>query len=102
MPRERNAHPSPLLALLLWQASVIVMIASTCAVSGTHVITLPPDTPPCVAPNRLPISCGGMFGHEHVPEWTVVLHAFPCAHVLDVGANQGCLTALALGRGATV
>jgi hypothetical protein len=38
MPRERNTHPSPLLALLLWQASVIA-IASTCAVSGTHVIT---------------------------------------------------------------
>jgi len=43
-----------------------------------------------------------MFGHEHVAEWTVVLDAFPCARVLDVGANQGCLTALALGRGATV
>ena len=48
MPRERNAHPSPLLALLLWQASVmalllwqasVIAIASTCAVSGTHVIT---------------------------------------------------------------
>jgi hypothetical protein len=32
----------------------------------------------------------------------VVLDAFPCAHVLDVGANEGCLTSLALGRGATV
>jgi hypothetical protein len=67
------------------------------------MITLPPNTPPCVTPRRLPVDCVGVSGAEHYREWSVVLEAFPRGNVLDLGANvtnEGCLTALALGRGA--
>ncbi len=66
------------------------------------VINLLPNSPPCIAPKHLPIYCHESLAIRHVKVWTVVLQAFPFTRVLDVGAKPGCLTALALGCGATV
>jgi hypothetical protein len=107
-----------LLLQLYWHAVAIVVASppespstscsassttGTCSVSASNnMIFLPPNTPLCIAPRRLPVDCVGMPGAEHYREWSVVLEAFPCGNVLDLGANEGCLTALALGRGAKV
>ena len=99
---------SMLLASLALHALVLVWLASASpAELANHsrvdaAIDLPPNIPPCISLKHLPIYCHESLAIHHVKVWTVVLQAFPFTRVLDVGAKPGCLTALALGCGATV
>lgn len=56
----------------------------------------------CNKAEQLQIFCGFSPSMYQVKAWMVILRAFPHASVVEVGARQGCLTALALCWGATV